>query len=175
VIWEGREKVTGFGGLVALGDAVVPTEARMTFDGIKGSPNVVMNFEIRDGRPECVGVNVAAKPNGRGIRTADVQMFNIDDLTVGVFGQLANLGSKHPRVLERAVRSVHEARTARRGSVTREELELVARIYREHLTASPTRAVALLLGYSERTAARRVQQAREAGLLPPTTPGKRKA
>jgi hypothetical protein len=34
----------------------------------------------------------------------------------------------------------------------------------------------MLLGYkSERTAARRVQQAREAGLLPATTPGKRKA
>ena len=175
MVWEGREKVTGFGGLVALGDAVVPTKARMTFDGIKGSPDVVMNFEIRDGRPECVGVNVAAKPNGRGIRTADVQMFNIDNLTVGVFGQLANLGSRQPRVLEQAVRSVHEARTARRGSVTREELEEVARIYRDHIDASPTQAVQLLLGKSERTAARRVEQARAAGLLPKTTQGKRKA
>jgi hypothetical protein len=34
----------------------------------------------------------------------------------------------------------------------------------------------MLGGYaSERTAARRVQQAREAGLLPKTTPGKRRA
>ena len=36
-------------------------------------------------------------------------------------------------------------------------------------------AVEKILEYSRRTAARRVRQARAAGLLPPTTPGKRKA
>jgi hypothetical protein len=76
---------------------------------------------------------------------------------------------------DRARRAVYEARKARRGPVSRAALEEVAKVYREHLEASPTRAVSLLLGYSERTAARRVQQAREAGLLPATTPGKRKA
>ena len=62
-----------------------------------------------------------------------------------------------------------------RGRVTRAELEGVARVYREHVGATPTRAVQLAGGYSERTAARRVQQARAAGLLLKTTPGKRKA
>ncbi len=55
------------------------------------------------------------------------------------------------------------------------ELENVARAYREHIDTTPTRAVQLAGNYSERTAARRVQQARAAGLLPKTTPGKRKA
>jgi hypothetical protein len=59
--------------------------------------------------------------------------------------------------------------------VSRAELEEVAQVYREHVASSPTRMVAMLCGYSERTAARRVQQARAAGLLPKTTPGKRKA
>jgi hypothetical protein len=59
--------------------------------------------------------------------------------------------------------------------VTRSELEGVARVYREHLATTPTQAVQLAGGYSERTAARRTQQARAAGLLPKTTPGKRKA
>jgi hypothetical protein len=72
-------------------------------------------------------------------------------------------------------RDLYEARASRRGEVTHAELKEVASVYREHLDASPTRAVSLLLGYSERTAARRVQQARAAGLLPATTPGKRKA
>jgi hypothetical protein len=71
---------------------------------------------------------------------------------------------------------VYEARKARRGAVSKAELEQVAKVYREHLVGGPTAAVRLLLGYkSERTAARRVQQARAAGLLPATTPGKRKA
>jgi hypothetical protein len=59
--------------------------------------------------------------------------------------------------------------------VTRAELEEVAKVYREFIGSTPTRAVQLAGGYSERTAARRVQQARAAGLLPQTTPGKRKA
>lgn len=75
----------------------------------------------------------------------------------------------------RLQRDIYEARSARRGTVTRAELEEVARIYREHVDASPTQAVAMLGGYTTRTAARRVQQARAAGLLPATTPGKRKA
>jgi hypothetical protein len=76
----------------------------------------------------------------------------------------------------RLERDLHEARKAQRGTVTRAELEEVARIYREYVDSSPTQAVAALGGYdSQRTAARRVQQAREAGLLPKTTPGKRRA
>lgn len=117
---------------------------------------------------------MTAKPNGRGIRTADVSMFNIDNLTVGVFGQLSTIGVGDQRYAESAWRSVYEARTSRRGAVTGEELEEVAKVYLEHRDASPTKAVGLLLGYSERTAARRVKQAEEAGLLPKTTQGKRR-
>jgi hypothetical protein len=179
--WEGKQKVTGLtggqhGGMVALGDTVVPPKAVMTFEGAKGSPDVEMNFEIRDGRPECVGVNIQAKKDGRGIRSADLAMFNLDNLVTGVFAQLATFpAAKDDAEWFAAERDVHEARSARRGAVTRAELDKVAEVYREHVNASPTRAVALLLDYTERTAARRVQQAREAGLLPKTTPGKRKA
>jgi hypothetical protein len=174
MVWEGRQRVTGTGGLVALGRAVVSREALMTFEGIKGSPDVTMRFEIRDGRPECIGIVIEAKPNGRGIRSADMAMFNIDSLTVGVFGQIGTIGVRdedYARVVDRELR---EARYSRRSGVTREELEKVAKDYRDHLNASPARAVALLGGYSERTAARRIKQAEEAGLLPKTTPGKKR-
>ncbi|HEY6422638.1 MAG TPA: hypothetical protein VIY28_05180 [Pseudonocardiaceae bacterium] len=180
MVWEGVQRVTGLaggqhGGFVQLGDAIVPPKAEMTFEGTGGSPDVQMRFEIRDGRPECVEINVMAKPDGRGIRSADMAMFNLDNLAIGVFGQLATIGVHAESEQLSALRSVGEARSARRPTVTRADLDEVARVYRAHVEASPTRAVELLLGYSARTAARRVAQAREAGLLPRTTPGKRKA
>jgi hypothetical protein len=183
MVWEGRQTITGIHhgkrhrGFVMLGDSAVPPEALLTFEGTRGSPDVSMNFEIRDGRPECVGITVKAKPDGRGIRSADLALFNIDSLTIGVFAQLANFGvnASDEKQLWQTIRNVTEARTARRGAVTQAELEEVARVYRDHIDAAPTRAVETLLGYTERTAARRVQQARAAGLLPKTTPGKRQA
>jgi hypothetical protein len=54
------------------------------------------------------------------------------------------------------------------------ELQEVARVYREHLTEAPVEAVARAMGYPLSTAPRKVQQARAAGYLPPTTPGKRR-
>jgi predicted PP-loop superfamily ATPase len=130
------------------------------------------------------------KPNGRGLRTADLAALNLDALAVAVFSQLASTyrtSRDEPDTVllfrpadeaeaRRLERDLHEARKAQRGTVTRAELEEVARIYREYVDSSPTQAVAALGGYdSQRTAARRVQQAREAGLLPKTTPGKRRA
>ena len=62
----------------------------------------------------------------------------------------------------------------RRGS-THAELEQVARIYQEHIDRGPVEAVKQLMGYgSTRTGARRVKEAEAAGLLPATTPGKRR-
>jgi hypothetical protein len=135
-------------------------------------------------------VLISVKPNGRGLRTADLAALNLDALAVAVFSQLASTyrtSRDEPDTVllfrpadeaeaRRLERDLHEARKAQRGTVTRAELEEVARIYREYVDSSPTQAVAALGGYdSQRTAARRVQQAREAGLLPKTTPGKRRA
>lgn len=54
-------------------------------------------------------------------------------------------------------------------------LNQVAALYRAAVDGNPTRAVERVMGYSKRTAGRRVQQARAAGLLPPTTKGKKQA
>lgn len=184
MVWEGRRRVTGKGGLVALGEpwrievngqemAVVPREAVMTFDGEQGSPDAMMRFEVRDGRPECVEIIVRAKPDGRGIRSADLRMVNIDTQAVEVLTDLGTIGVVDERAVVNTRRAVQEARASRRGTVTREELERVAELYRENPDA-PTQAVEMLLGYSKRTAARRVKQAEEAGLLPVTSPGKKR-
>ena len=54
-------------------------------------------------------------------------------------------------------------------------LARVAEIYRANLDDGPTRAVRAAFMVSERTASDYVQRARRAGLLPPTTPGKKQA
>ncbi len=180
MVWSGRQEVRGLvdgkhGGFVELGDAIVPPKAVWTFTGEKGSPDVTVRMEIRDGRPECVEVHVIAKPDGRGIMTADLRMFNIDDRVVDTFAQLGVLGVNDDGERRKVFRDVNEARRSTRGTVTPAELADVARVYRENIDRTPTQMVGHLLGYSPRTAARRVEQARAAGLLPKTTPGKRKA
>ncbi|WP_336922381.1 hypothetical protein [Aquipuribacter sp. SD81] len=67
-------------------------------------------------------------------------------------------------------RAQHAAKTRDRS----DELAEVARVYRANVTGNPTAEVEREMHYTRRTAARRVQEARKAGLLPPTTPGKKK-
>jgi hypothetical protein len=188
--WRGRTRVGSkfggrHGGLAQVGGVVVPRTAVYAHDGDTGEPDLEVTFEVRDGRPECVDFHVRAKPGGRGIRTADLQMVsNLDAMATNLYAAVAPepggnafnwMWRRTEENTARAERAVYEARKARRGTVSRDVLEEVAKVYREHLDASPTQAVALLLDYSPRTAARRVQQARAAGLLPQTTQGKRKA
>lgn len=169
-------------GMVRLGDVLVPRKVTRTYHAENGDPDLVMQFEVRDGRPECVGFAIRSKPGGRGIRTADLGVFNIDGLTASAFTQFAlaeggtPITGPSPEQAAAVEREVHRARKGRPRTATRAELERVAQVYRDHVEDSPVKAVQQICGYgSERTAARRVEQARAAGLLPQTTPGKRRA
>jgi hypothetical protein len=183
--WTGRFETTakiGRRGLVRLGEFLVPRKVTTTFDAENGDPDLVIQFEVRDGRPECVSFTVRSKPKGRGIRSADLTVFNIDGMTATAFSRwaLAEGGTPvtgpPPEQLSAAARAGHPARKGRPRTATRAELEHVAQVYRDHVEGSPVQAVQQICGYgSERTAARRVEQARAAGLLPQTTPGKRRA
>ncbi|HET6915904.1 MAG TPA: DUF6214 family protein [Acidimicrobiales bacterium] len=59
----------------------------------------------------------------------------------------------------------------RRGDRT----QLAAQIYRDNIDEAPTMAVAQALDVSRRTASRLITEAREQGLLPVTTQGKKQA
>jgi len=166
---------------------MVPRKVTLTFTGDDDTPDIAAQFEVRDGRPECTEIRLIAKKHGRGLRTADLVTFNVDALAWHAFQGLAQreVGSTDAgytvwadrwRASEAEARGVQkdllEARRRSRGTVTTAALERVAAVYREHADGHPTKAVEELLGYSARTAARRVERARAAGLLPPTTPGK---
>jgi hypothetical protein len=73
-----------------------------------------------------------------------------------------------------ALENVRRARVGR-PRISREHLEQVAEIYRKHFDDRPTDAVRRAFGLTESTADRRIRAARKAGLLPTTTPGKKKA
>jgi|GEM_PF-1767806 len=68
-----------------------------------------------------------------------------------------------------------DALFSKKRGVTRDELEAVAYTYQQNIDGNPTEAVQQIYGYTARTASRRVQQARDAGLLPGTTQGRKKA
>ena len=175
------ERTDRTAGLVRLGDVLVP--ARVTTDSSvdASAPLLTAAYEVRDGRPECVELHITCRPDGRGIRLRDVEeLFTLDAACEAAFSGFAIRPDQdwatapvQPELRPEAARNV---RRARRTRTRRSELDRVAQVYREHLDGHPTEAVRLVLSYgSHRTAARRVQEARAAGLLPPTTPGQRKA
>ena len=185
---------TGNGVRMAGSDFLVWSEAHVLgVDKASGAPDLEARFEVRDGVPECTEFTLRSKPGGRAVRTADLRLFDMDGFTLHVFTRKGAVlkkpegtaGAAQPLASERewwaANAAVAEAQRGRR-SVSRWELEEVARIYNDniHGTSSatspapgPTKAVEQALRLSGRTAARRVQQARDAGLLPPTTPGRK--
>ena len=170
-----------------LGDVFVPPTVKFEGEGLKGAPNVSARFEIRDGVPEVVDFQITAKPDGRAVRTSDLNSWQpLEGLALNAFrrfGRLVqrdddgrSLGATLPGDEREAwaMRAALESAQAKPQGPSVAELSEVARIYRDAIEGRPTEAVQLMGGYSRRTAARRVQQARAAGLLPATTPGKKK-
>jgi len=174
---------------VRLGDYALPEEVTCELEGDKGDPDLAVRFQVVEGRPQCVEVRAEAKAGGRAVRTSDLHSLPLDAMTVSVFAQAAlrsrydpetNVTTSEPIADERefwsAVNAADAAVKAPRRGTTRAELEQVADLYRQYVEGRPVETIRTLMGYgSERTAARRVEQARAAGLLPETTPGKRKA
>lgn len=161
----------------------VPAEVELNFTGEVGEPDVVARFAVRQGRPECIELRFLARELGRGLESSDLDV-NLDDLILGAFMRFALrpedpdnfdlVGSLDDREQYQAARELQEARKSRRP-VSTEELQRVAAIYTAHVDDKPVIALRDAFGYSQRTAHRRVEQARAAGLLPATTQGKRKA
>lgn len=191
--WAGRitTKANVRDGHVMVGETLVPRRVTMTFLGDNGFPDLTAVFEVRDGRPDCVEVRVTAKPDGRGVTAADLSVLSPDGMARGALmqhatrrvertpdgGTKAAFGSVSERDAWAMLGDLTEAQAVRRtGRITRSELEEVAQVYRDHLDGHPAEAVHRILGYgSQRTAARRIKAAEDAGLLPRTTPGKRRA
>lgn len=182
--------------LVPVGDRLVPERIDVTFPSTADLPSLALVIEVRSGVPQCTSLHIDATEDSREVRSLDLSAVRIEDwieeLTALASWKIEPTpgyvpGKGHPTVSrthggpagaadERAGRSaVRNARRAARRTVTPQLLEAVAKVYRANIDNKPTNAVEASFAVSYRTAGRYVQLARGAGLLPPTTPGKKEA
>jgi len=177
--WRG-EKLNAYGSATHTFPSAVICEATSEI----GAPDVTIRMEMRDGIPEVVDFRISATSEGRAVRTADLNAWQpLEGLAINGFRQFARsrnrkagdpqYGPTNERDFWALGGDLEAAQTAKRGP-SLAELREVASVYREAINGKPVHAVQIRFGYSPRTAARRVQQARAEGLLPPTTPGKKK-
>lgn len=174
--WEGvRES--------KLGTARVPSSFQVYIAAGGSSPLVQLSVEIVRQVPRCTGVFVTADHAGeevlakhlKDIRLTDWIDFAIANLArevmpIGPGRGLRALG-RTPRGEKAAKVAVKLARS--RAKITPEFLSEVVGVYRDNFHDRPVVAVEKHFRVARPTAAKYVQQARVAGLLPPTTRGKK--
>lgn len=140
-----------------------------------------MTIEVREGIPVYTEVCLRARPDGPEVRSKDLEYVYLNDWLEQIVaacswtnpGPAGVIATKNKPSVD-AVANVRRVRTGRRR-VPKGRAEEVAKIYRQHVDGRPTEAIQNAFGVSHRTAARYVQDARKAGLLPPTTPGRKNA
>jgi hypothetical protein len=174
---ERNYKYEARGDSVDLGWTRVPEAVVLDGEGLRGAPDLHMKFWIRDEIPEVYEFTLRAKEGGRGIRTVDLRAFPLEKMAVNAFMRMQVRPVGFPYSEEEHWRALNEIRSAQekqgtRPRVSRAELEEVAQVYRSAGRGNPTEAVQNELGYSRRTAERRVSQARKAGLLPAAKRGR---
>jgi hypothetical protein len=160
----------------------VPREIFVQIRGGKNEPDLGMKIEVRDGIPRWAVVTLQARPDGPEVRDKDLAAIRLNDWLEHIVAMCSVAESaadgtvwSKPVNDRTAVADIRRAISGRRRIVTPELLQKVADVYRQHFEKGPTEAVSRSFGVSHRTAARYVQQARAAGNLPDTDPGKKRA
>lgn len=171
--------------MVRMGGVLVPPRLTLTLAPTDaGDPAIVAEFVVVDGTPHCREVRVSVSQRRPGLRQADLAEFNVADWTEHVFALVAHrivsvergemvLDTAEQSSARRAVERARRRRPPRK--LTPEYLQRVADIYRDNIADRPTTAVSEQLEVNYRSALDYVQRARRAGLLPPTTPGRKDA
>ncbi len=155
---------------VETSEGLLPAEIDYIVTGANGDPDFTAQIKVIDGKPEVVSFLATAKPGGRGLRSVDIGT-NVDVIVRSAY-EACSMFWRDEEIGKKADR----ARRGRPAKLTRAVLEEAARIYRDNVGHKPVLAVQeqMELGH-RRTAEMYVQRARQAGILPPTTPGKAKA
>lgn len=185
--WDGHGRATwNPADKVQVGDRRrVPREIFVQIRGSKNEPDLAMKIEVREGLPQWVEVVLRARPDGPEVRDKDLAAIRLSDWLDQIVAECSLKysgagpggweGWSKPVNDRDAVADIRRARSGRPRTITSERLQKVAEVYRQHFDKRPTEAVMRSFGVSHRTAARYVQQARAAGHLPETDPGRKKA
>jgi hypothetical protein len=187
---------TGAKNVEAIGDHGLPPYIHYQHPGDGKHPGREIGIEVVDGVPWVTYVALLGEPGARRVKVTDMTAVagQLEELVESALAaasctkwKLRKIGDD--RVIEgwspvrrpagvpneakeaRALPEIRRARKRANRKVTGELLQQVADVYSKGHPA-PTEAVRRVFEVSQRTAARYVQQARDARLLPSTTQGK---
>lgn len=156
--------------------------------GAGDQPRLAMRLEVINRVPQCREVRVSSSANDREVRQRDLSAVRVAEIVTEVYAMLsAQIVDERDGILtvaepgggsalEQAVQEVAESRKGR-GSrkITNEFLAEVAETYRSNINGNPAKAVEVGFGVSPRMAGVYIRKARDLGLLPETTGGKKRA
>ncbi len=168
---------------VEMGGHQVPAELHVVFPGDRHGPSLDMTLAVDEsGVPSCRDLRITAKGGGRGIRDGDLRGVRLEDWIEDLFAVASmrvdeDAGVRHLSVhdVEGAAKAVRAARRGARRKISDALLAEVAETYRANVKKAPTQAVADRFAVSHRGASWYVRRARDQGLLPPTSQGRRDA
>ncbi len=168
------------GEFAELGEYVVPATFYLRFPNAAGEPSLQLTFAVRDGAPVCTTATLESKVQGRELLSKDFDDVrrNLTSLTEQAFTGVMRVSEEHfPGPIDDAVarRAYRSKRTDTRRKITDELLREVAALYRDNVDSGPWSAIAERFKVSRATVGRYVMLARQAGYLPPTTPGQKRA
>ena len=171
--------------VVPVGDVFIPEhiESWVRFPGAGDQPVLRLIIEVCQSVPRFTKVEIESKPDGRAVTGKDllVTKENMSFWLETIVKLAAQRSQRDPTQVPDwadtavAQKSLTAARRGAPRKITHDRLAQVADIYRANIEANPLEAIKDAYGVEHRTAARYVQLARKAELLPPTTPGKKKA
>ncbi len=165
----------------------MPVEFYLRLLGDVDQPSLQIKFEIRGGNVVCASIHLDAKPRGRDVIADDFEkvrrkLANWTEVTVKAVMQHQTdrdeFAIRAPDFVSQeeasaAFKSINKKQ--KRRKVTDRFLMEVADLYREFVDDDPWQTIADQYTVTKQTAARYIVQARKAGYLPKTTPGRKKA
>ncbi|MFI7134197.1 hypothetical protein ACIBQ1_51625 [Nonomuraea sp. NPDC050153] len=145
-------------------------------------------MEVIDGIPQCREITIASVDEGREVKQLDMRAISIAEMVERVFALFATrvifegdgqvtavkeVGEQAVIDTERVIADRRKGKGARK--ITPAFLEEVATIYEAHADKNPTQAVQRAFDVSPRMAGNYIRKARDLGLLPEVTDGRRRS
>lgn len=174
--------------LVRVGDRLLPKSIEVVLPGGGGQPRLTARLELIDKVPQCREITFSSVEGGREIRQHDLRGISIADMVEGIYagfsqkiiqekdGVITAVEASGEIAYTEALKDIAAVRKGRGArKIDKQFLTEVAEVYRAHIDGRPTHAVQQAFNVGPSMAADYVARARQAGLLPPTTRGKKKA
>ncbi|GGO83450.1 hypothetical protein [Nonomuraea cavernae] len=173
--------------LVRVGDRLLPQRIDVVLPGDGSQPRFTARLEVVGGIPQCREIAIASVEGGREVKQLDLRGIGIAEMVEEVFALFATRvifeGEGHitavKEIGEKAhVETLRMIADARKGKgarkITPEFLAEVARVYKDNAGKSPTVAVQRSFNVSPRMAGNYIRRARDLGMLPEVTDGRRR-